>query len=347
MAEKILNIGVVGTGIFATDTHLPTLQALPEHFKPIAAFNRTKSKAEVFAKKAGIPEDKVYESIDEIINDPSVDVLDALLPVQYNYQTILKAVESKKPIIVEKPIAQNLTDARKIVLLDRSTDVPIAIAEQWVYFDAINLIKKELAKIGEVVSFTYRSTGAFNNTNKYLATTWRQNPEHVGGYLSDGGVHQLALLTEVLGPVKSISALTKQIRKESGDVDVLFSTTKLESGVIGTFTYGSTFGAIEKHSSFIIYGTNGSVIFDFSPGKPRSIKTTVGPNASEKAESIIEFDEIHGIKAEFENFYYSIIKNDKSLIKAKPETAFHHLAIVAAAVESSEKNGDSVEVEKL
>lgn len=348
MSDKVLNVGVIGTGIFATDKHLPTYQAHSNHFKTTAAFNRTKAKAEQFALLAGIEASHVHDSVDAIIADPQVDFLDALLPVQYNLETIKKAVDHQKPIIVEKPIAHNLDDARKIVQLSRETEVPIAIAEQWSYFKAIDLIHERLDKIGPVVSFTYRSTGPFKTKNKYLATSWRQKPEHIGGYLSDGGVHQLALLTGALGPVKSISALTKQVRKESGDVDILFSTVKLDSDVIGTFTYGSAFGQAEKHGSLIIYGANGSITFDFSAGnKPRSLKTLVGSSAEDlQDEELLEFEEVDGVAAEFENFYDAVTKGDKALIKATPEVAFHHLAIVAAALESSSKNGDSVEVER-
>ena len=75
--------------------------------------------------------------------------------------------------------------------------------------------------------------------------------------LSDGGVHQLALLTEVLGDVESVSGLTQQLKEQSGTDDVLFSTLKTAKGAIGTFTYGSAFGATDKSTFFKIFGTNG------------------------------------------------------------------------------------------
>jgi len=350
MSDKVLNIGFVGTGIFATDKHLPTFQQSPTHFKPTAAFNRTKAKAETFASKAGISSGNVHDSIDDILQNPNVDFIDALLPVQYNYETIKKAVDAGKPILVEKPIAADLEDAKKIVALDKSTNVPILIAEQWIYFKAIKLMKERLNKIGPIVSFTYRSTGPFYQNNKYLQTSWRQNPKHIGGFLSDGGVHQLALLTQVLGNFDNISAHTRQVRPQSGTDDVLFSTVKLESNVIGTFTYGSAFGAVEKHGSFIIYGENGSITLDFSAKNPHKKLTTLIGKFGENIENeeIIEFDEdkTGGVGDEFENFYQAVVKKDKSLIKANPETCFHHLAIIDAALESSKKNGASITIQK-
>ena len=97
-----------------------------------------------------------------------------------------------------------------------------------------------------------------------MATGWRLKPEHIGGFLSDGGVHQLALLTEVLGDVESVSGLTQQLKEQSGTDDVLFSTLKTAKGAIGTFTYGSAFGATDKSTFFKIFGTNGSATYDWS-----------------------------------------------------------------------------------
>ncbi|CDR41316.1 CYFA0S07e00628g1_1 [Cyberlindnera fabianii] len=347
--QKPLRAGIVGTGIFATNNHLPSLQALDSKFTPAAAFNRTKAKAEEFAKLAGITEDHVHDSLEGIINDETVDFLDILLPVQHNLATVTKAVEAGKPVLMEKPIAATVADAKAIVALDRSTDVPIMIGENWLYFQIGKKIQENLSKIGNIVSFTYKSTGPFNTDNVFLATSWRQKPEHIGGFLSDGGVHQLALLTSCVGPIASVSALTKQLRQESGTDDILFSTCKAESGAIGTFTYGSAFGATEKVGEFIIYGDAGSIKADFRPKAKSSVTVMTGATAKEsKTEAVIEFDEdkSFGIQPELENLYEAITKKDKSLIVAKPEIAFHHLAIIAAALESSKKNGDSVAVEK-
>lgn len=342
-----IKFAVVGTGIFATDTHLPTIQKIPE-LKAVAAYNRTKSKAEAFAQKYGIAPEKVHDSLESVFQDPEVDFIDALLPVQFNLDAVKLAIQYKKPMAFEKPIAANLSQAKEIVQLSETTDVPLMVLENWTYLTAINIIKDQiLPKIGDVIGFTYRATGPFNSTNKYLVTSWRQRPVHVGGYLSDGGVHQIALLTEVLGSVESISALTKQVREESGADDVLFSTMKMASGVIGTFTYGSTFGATDKSSSFTIYGTNGSLVYDWSPSLAKPTITyqtgTVSSEASEKV--VIEVDEVDTIEEEFKNFRDVVAAKDKSLVRVTPAKAFHHLAIVEAALQSSKQNGDSVKVE--
>ncbi|EDO16214.1 hypothetical protein Kpol_1014p34 [Vanderwaltozyma polyspora DSM 70294] len=349
--SQVVKVGVVGTGIFAKDRHLPSYQEMSNEFKVVAAYNRTKSKAEEFAKLANLPDNKVYDNLDEIMNDPDVDYVDALLPVQFNVDTVKKAIAAGKPIILEKPIAANMKQARELVELSDSTELPIGIAENWLYLSCIELAKKHLPRIGDVVGFTHNSTGPFVTNNKYLATTWRQSPEHIGGFLSDGGVHQLALVTSLVGEFESVSALTQQVREQSGTDDIVFSTVKIRnSKTIGTFTYGSAFGATDKSVFLKMYGTKGSVVVELSDKANPVVKVRVGETAETAgAEEVypVSQEDSFGVNDEFLNFREAVLKKDKKLFKSSPRVAFHHLACVAAFLESSAQNGNNVTVETI
>lgn len=345
-----LNVGIVGTGIFARNKHLPTFQQHSDKFKPVACFNRTKSKADAFAVTAGIEESKVYADLEHLLQDDSVDVVDVMVPVQFNYETAKKSVEAGKPVILEKPIEVNLEQAKKLVQLAESTELPVAIAENWLHLECVPIMKEKLAKIGPIAAFTYNSTGPFYPSSEYLATSWRQHPEHIGGFLSDGGVHQLALLTTLLGDIGSIAAFSNQLRKESGTNDIVFSSVKLrDSDVIGTFTYGSAFGATEKSVFLKVYGLNGSVTMNINARTCTTIKTMIGATGEVEAEEeTVEVKEqpFFGVEAEFENFYEAVSKKDKSIVKGSPRVAFHHLAIVAAFLESAAKEGTAIVVQQ-
>lgn len=346
----VLNVGIVGTGIFAKEMHLPCYKSSPDNFKVVAANNRTKSKALAFAKEAGIPEDKVYDDLDGILNDKNVDYIDAMLPAQFNLCTVKKAVAAKKPIILEKPIAANLKQARELVKVAESTDIPVGIAENWLFLEVIAVAKKHLARIGPVVAFIHNSTGPFIADNKYLTTSWRQHPEHIGGFLSDGGVHQLALVISLVGEFDKVSALTRQVREQSGTDDIVFSTVSVkDSDVVGSFTYGSAFGATDKSVWLKIFGKSGSIMIDLSDKSKPVVKVQTGETketAGKEEVYPVKTDGTTGVKAEFLNFHEAVAKKDKTLYKGSPRTAFHHLACVAAFLESSSKNGNSVKVEQ-
>ncbi|ODV95418.1 hypothetical protein PACTADRAFT_50144 [Pachysolen tannophilus NRRL Y-2460] len=346
--EKPLKLGIIGTGIFAVNNHLPTFEKLPNLYLPWACYNRTKAKAEDFAVKAKISSDKIHDSLESIVSDPDVDVIDALLPVQYNLDVVKLAVKYGKPLAMEKPIAANLDQAREIVKISKENpQLPIIILEQWSYYKAITILKEKLNEIGNVVSFTYKSTGPFYVSNKYLKTSWRAKPEHIGGFLSDGGVHQLALLTGVLGRVSKVSGLTKQVRKQSGADDILYSCMTMENGLIGTFTYGSAFGATKKSCVFEIMGDNGSISFDFTPKRVPTATVLIGANGDvEPKEEVIQIEnENSGTLKEFEVFSEALKTKDFTKILSTPEVCFHHLAVIDAALKSSSSGGNAIEVQ--
>ncbi|GMM40999.1 hypothetical protein DAHU10_019000 [Hanseniaspora uvarum] len=342
-----LNVAVIGTGIFAKETHLPTLKSLSNEFNVIGCYNRSVDKAEEFSQLASC---KVYKTVDELFEDPQVDVIDVLVPNQFNLSYVELAVKHKKHIIMEKPISATLEDSRKIYKLSKENpDIFIGVNENWLYLKAAEILKENLPKIGKVESFTYNSTGPFVSKNKY-GTAWRAHPQHIGGYLSDGGVHQLALLTEILGPVGKISSLTKQIRKESGTDDTCFTTCQMKEGdnVIGTYTYSSAFGQTDKWTIFKIYGDNGSLFLNLSNKKKPYVELNVGPNAETadvKGEKI-EFSETEffGVEAEFKAMHDAITK--KNSYKGSVESCGHHLFIVGAILESSSKGGSMINVEQ-
>ncbi|KAK9384713.1 hypothetical protein V1515DRAFT_610708 [Lipomyces mesembrius] len=341
-SETPLRVGLIGTGIFASQRHYPAIASIPSSVQLAACANRSLDKAKKFASIAGIPDSKVYDSLESLLSDPDVDVIDALLPSQFALQAVKTAISAGKPIAIEKPIAATLAQAKEIVAVARSTEIPVAVLENFVFWNVIPEIKSLLGQIGEVIYFSHYCTSPFNYNNQYLDTWWRQKPEHVGGFLSDGGVHQVALFTEILGQVDSLSALTTQVREQSGDVDTLTATLKMKSGVLGSFTYTSAVSN-PRINKLSINGTNGTIVYDFSD---KANATLMLYTDAEKAGKVVSVaDNVQeGVPKEFENFAEAVQKQDKSLLKIPTEKAFHHFAVIVASVESSKNGGTAVKV---
>ncbi|KAK7207510.1 hypothetical protein BZA70DRAFT_286866 [Myxozyma melibiosi] len=336
-----LKVGLIGTGIFAHTRHLPAISAVPE-LKLTACANRTIEKAQEFASKSSIPHDKVYADITALLADPDVEAIDALLPAQYTLDAVNQCVAAGKPIAIEKPIAANLAQAKEIVRISRESELPIMVLENFAFWHIVDEIKAVLSQIGDVVYFSHYAVAPFNPNNIYLNTSWRQKPEHVGGFLSDGGVHQVAIFTEILGEVESLSALTTQVQDQSGDVDTLTSTLKMKSGVLGSFTYTSAV-SVPRINKLTIHGTKGSIIYDFAD-KDNAKLTLFTPDEPSGKSLAVERNEQEGVPAEFKNFAEAVRAKDKSLLKVPCEKGFHHFAVICAAVESGKQDGTSVKV---
>ena len=86
---KDIKWAVLGTGVIANEM----AQALIKKGKSIySVANRTHQKAVEFAKKYNI--DKVYEDMNDVFEDPEVDVIYITTPHNTHYEFMIKAINS-------------------------------------------------------------------------------------------------------------------------------------------------------------------------------------------------------------------------------------------------------------
>ncbi|KAI8089243.1 uncharacterized protein BX664DRAFT_332514 [Halteromyces radiatus] len=326
-----IKVGIIGTGIFAYRHLRAYLTNGQDKFQIVACANRSREKAEKFAKEAGIPESAIYTDPKELINDPNVELVDALLPVQFNKEIIDAAIAAGKHILFEKPIAANLKDARDIVLAARQTNTVVAIAENWSYHPKVQAVAEFIRNdgIGKIINFTYDSARPYNPNSPYHGTQWRQNPQHPGGYLSDGCVHDMAHLIPILGRIDAVSAFTTKTHKIHVVEDTLATSIRLVNGGVGVANFTFCSAGI-KRMVLEVHGTNGTIrlindnqveLFDIQ-GKPLDVLQFDRPDA---------FEDVEG---ELDNIYKAIRQG--ASLGVTVEEGYHHLAFVVAALDAAD-----------
>ncbi|KAI7902055.1 uncharacterized protein BX663DRAFT_511618 [Cokeromyces recurvatus] len=335
MSNQPIRIGIIGTGIFAHRHHRAYQSVGNDKFQIVACANRSKEKALAFAKEIGIDESAVYTNFTELINDPNVDAVDVILPVQFNKEVIEAAIAANKHVMFEKPIAASLKDAREIVLLSQKTKTTVvAVNENWSYHPLVNAVAEYVRDggIGEIVNFTYDSARPYNPNSPYHSTKWRQNPLHPGGYLSDGCVHDMAHLVPILGKFTSVAAFATKRHKVHVLEDTLATTIKLENGGVGVANFTFCSAGVKKMTLFV-HGTEGSIelidettvnLFDKS-GKPVDISPITSLQSNSPGNGL---SDVEGELAAF----YNAVRHGKKL-GVSTEEAFHHLAFIVAALE--------------
>lgn len=118
-------IGVIGSGFIVSDCHLPAYKKLGLNVAAIAS--RTPRNARKVADLHQIP--KVYDNIESLLHDPSIEVLDIAVPPQHQPDLILTACRrgTVKGILAQKPLALNYHDARILVEACESSGIVLAV----------------------------------------------------------------------------------------------------------------------------------------------------------------------------------------------------------------------------
>lgn len=367
-AEKssVLRLGIIGTGLWAKSDHLPALKELGHLFAITAVCNRSLDKAEAYVQAAGLERDGVFVCSDwrEVLARPDVDAVIVALPVYLNLEVATAAAAAGKHALLEKPTAHDLADASALVRLshERRDEMAIMIGENYPYKNSLRTMARLVMEgaVGSVVTFSLHFWRMFApDNNPYLYTSWRQNPKHIGGILSDSGVHWVCVVTTVLGPVRSVAAYTRQIQPKNGPADSIVMAMELESGAVGS--WAMSHATSRSDALFQVVGTDGMLVLDnlsrLSYHKPNGeVEVTVFEGAKPgkaKQDLVDEFTDFHRCVARTvaarKQDSVSVEKTkgadgndelgDFTVLPGAPlvrvEDTFHHLAIIEAATAST------------
>jgi len=119
----------------------------------VAVCSRSAERAAQLAQKYGAK--NYYTDYRELAEDQSVEVVDVVTEENRHLEPTLAALEARKHVFLEKPIASTLEDADRIIQAARASDT-IVMVGHILRFDGRHVHAKELidqGKIGNVASF--------------------------------------------------------------------------------------------------------------------------------------------------------------------------------------------------
>ncbi len=324
MVKKV-RLGLVGSGIAMTKLHYPALRKLSDLFDVVAISSGHVENAEKFASTFD-RDIHVFNDYHHMIISGLVDAIDVAVPPQYNFDIVQDALRNGVHVICEKPIAENVKRGKELIKLSESYDRIFMIAESQRYdpqLDQINDLIR-IGKIGKPVMFDWNVIVNFSEDNEYVNTSWRKAPKHVGGFLSDGGVHHMAVLRAIFGEVSEVAGFVSKVNDHIGGEDTMVLNMLFENGVIGSYSVSYGLRA-PAHKSLKIYGTHGKM-----KATPREIEIIKENEEIERhaAPMVNLFEE------EFKEFYNAIVQGSR-IQRGSPESALKDLALIEAGIHSA------------
>lgn len=140
----------------------------------------------------------VYNSLEDVLRDPSVDIITIATPNDSHAEISIKAMRAGKNVISEKPVCMNSSELQEIFKVSNETGM-LFTTHQNRRWDADFLIMKDLyqsGKLGNVFSIESRYHGS-----RGIPGDWRSQKKYGGGMMFDWGVHlidQIMCMTEGL-----------------------------------------------------------------------------------------------------------------------------------------------------
>ena len=152
-----------------------------------------------------------YSDYKKILNDKEIDVVLILTSMLEHADIAKEALQNKKHVLVEKPMATNMKDLKELYLLAKKSKTYLIAAPFVILSPTFQAIHQELNKntIGKVSLARARYGWSGPDWGEWYYNTG-------GGPLFDLGVYNITTLTGLLGPVKNITAkssVSKPFRK--------------------------------------------------------------------------------------------------------------------------------------
>jgi len=321
-----VKLGIIGTGLAAKNLHLPALQQLKSKFEIVAVCNHTEKKAKDFSKLVGgVPYHLDYK---ELLKRKDVEAVLISLPIDLNYRVAKDSISAEKHVILEKPLAANMREAKQLLEFSKKCKTIMMVAENFIYRKVFHKAKNYIdkGKIGKPYAVNWNLYYYVTTDKDYWSTKWRQKHEHPGGFLLDAGVHNVAAIRMLLGDFKSGNALIKSVNPKIGTFDTAAFQFELKNGIIGLYNlYFSVNGHWED--KLLIFGDKGSIEIN------TNILTLKQEGKKDKTEDLSDG---HGYDAEFNDFYNAIVKGTK--VNYSFKEAYRDMEIILGALKSAKNN---------
>ncbi len=196
-----VRLGVIGAG-FIGKVHCNEFKAIPG-VELAGVCDFLPARAEALATELGVK--KAFKNAEELIADKSIDAVVVAVPNQYHASLTVLALQAGKHVLVEKPMALNAVEAKRIVDAQRKARKTVMVAHQMRWEGLSQIVRKQA------------EDGAFGRIYNIKAGWWRRcgipgwgswftrMSESGGGPLIDIGVHMLDLSLWLAGSPKPVS----------------------------------------------------------------------------------------------------------------------------------------------
>lgn len=265
---KKIRIGMLGLGAIS-GIYLKNLTGLFREVEVAGIYDLIPEKMEAVKEEYGIS--KTYASMEEMLQDPQIDLILNLTRPFEHYDTTKAALLAGKHVYSEKPLAATWEQGKELAALAQEKGLMLGGAPDTFLGAGIQTCRKLIDD-----GFIGRPIGASARMICHGHESWHPSPafyyQFGGGPMMDMGPYYLTALVNLLGPVESLTGMsTKSFETRTITSEPLYGQTvqvevpthvngilRFASGAVGTIT--TTFDVhYDQQASLEIYGTQGTL----------------------------------------------------------------------------------------
>ncbi len=303
--------------------------------------SRDLGRAQAFAEAYG--GSGAFGSYEEAAADPRVQAMYVCTPHHLHREQAVMAARAGKHVLVEKPIALSIEEARDMVAEARRAGVTLMVAENYRFMTGVRKAREiiESGALGDLRLVQLQEEAAM------VSEEWRgQRSSSGGGVLIDGGIHKVDILVYLSGMPRQVFAASLPAGPAAGEVENgAVIVTKTADGVVGVVNHSWTAAKSPGPQWVSVSGMRGRLYFEMgafrlASGDGEEQLTLTWDDGREQRTVALE-PAHYGLVPMVREFRSSILEGREPLTSG--EAGIAALSVVLKAYESMER-GVSVEV---
>ena len=298
-----------------------------------ACYSRSEEKRAAFAAKYGC---RAVPSYEAILADKDIEAVINTTPNGVHLETTRAAADAGKHVFLDKPIANTVSDGRRITELCRKAGVVLALGYQRRRESQFRWIKRQIDEglFGKLVNA--EANISRDRLGKIDLGSWRYQAAGMpGGVMLQIGIHYTDVLEYLIGPVKAVSGQFARLVLPGDNPDVASLVLEHENGALSTLN--ASYASASEYYLMNIYGKEATAYYDMFEGL-RMLKR------GEKKPVKVPFADKDTIAEELEEFADAIQGGGAPEVGG--EYATTSLAVIRAGILSA-REGRHVEIAEI
>ncbi len=227
--------------------------------------------AKIISKKYNTP---IYSNTSELLQSKKLDAVIVATPNQLHEKHTISFLKNKIPVLLEKPISDNIKSAKKIIKSAKKNRTPLLIGYHRRHNSIITKVKNIInkGKLGNIISANVLCW--LYKHKEYYKENWRIKKG--GGPLGINLVHDIDIICYLLGQIQYVQAFTTNKNRkfkveDTATVNLVFKsgalcTLNISDTIVSPWSYELTAGEnpvypVTNQSSYMIGGSKGSIQF--------------------------------------------------------------------------------------
>jgi predicted dehydrogenase len=196
-----LRVGLLGYGVAGRVFHAPLIAASPDLGLAAVVTASPERQAQVRAEHAGAAvldhADRLWERAGEL------DLVVVATPNRHHVEHALGALRAGLPVVVDKPLAPTVADARVLIEEAERRGLPLTVFQNRRWDGDFLTVQRLLHE--DALGSVHRFESRFELWQPEIDPGWREAaaPADAGGLLFDLGAHLIDQALELFGPVAS------------------------------------------------------------------------------------------------------------------------------------------------